>query len=483
MFLAAAELQRQRDDARATQRQVDEEIARIDDLERAVVSAAQIVRPALDSSGSASQRAAQQMIVAAQRAARDSRLQLEKHAQTAAAEPRWEPIAERIYAAAGHFFEHHSLPGTRWKWQWTAIGEGAHAEATGHAGRFTTSFDIELSMTWRAPVRIGGLAPNLVLQLPRKRVFGVPTVGETELDRAVLVEASVDANGRTLVLRERVEKSFGWKIVIPVHGSARCNLLDKEGQVSGPDFEVARDVHLDRLWTAIDTEIAGMHRTRHAREVLLGDISLRQLADVTAAPATVLDFLAPIVRMIRSRSRVPGELTLKRDVVDGVREELYVPRSAITARYAQLPVEYRLLLDEAGFGRDMNTGSESTVAPAQQTITATAPARQSQPRLARASPSPPIADTTARQDFPLPAPPRASAIIPQPKATPPALAAALTSPTAPTMPAVSAPVVPANAPLPRVPREATPEEVSTKPAHEALVNDSRRGGKRYRVYR
>jgi hypothetical protein len=47
------------------------------------------------------------------------------------------------------------------------------------------------------------------------------------------------------------------------------------------------------------------------RAVLLGQAPI---VDTTAAPHALHDEIGPIVREIRRRSRVPGELSIKRDV-------------------------------------------------------------------------------------------------------------------------------------------------------------------------
>ena len=43
-----------------------------------------------------------------------------------------------------------------------------------------------------------------------------------------------------------------------------------------------------------------------------------------------------------------GELVLKRDVGDGRREELFVPRSELAAQFVRLPPEYRKPFEDMG---------------------------------------------------------------------------------------------------------------------------------------
>jgi hypothetical protein len=43
-----------------------------------------------------------------------------------------------------------------------------------------------------------------------------------------------------------------------------------------------------------------------------------------------------------------GELILKRDIGDGRREELFVPRATLAAQFARLPNEYRRPFEDMG---------------------------------------------------------------------------------------------------------------------------------------
>jgi hypothetical protein len=52
-----------------------------------------------------------------------------------------------------------------------------------------------------------------------------------------------------------------------------------------------------------------------------------------------------------------GELILKRDIGDGRREELFVPRSTLAAQFARLPNEYRRPFEDMGI-----TGEETSPA-------------------------------------------------------------------------------------------------------------------------
>ena len=376
MFNAATELDRQREDARAARRVVEGEAKKLVQLESSIMAATADARGANDS---VAQRAARNAVAQTQRAIRDAQRELDQIAAKKAADPAWEPLAENVNAAAARFFEKQSLPNTAWTWTWDATGDNqrAHADAQGHAAPFQLAFDLDVSPVWRAPVHVKVLGAGIVLQLPVRRMFGTPAAAATKLDAMYLVQASVDATGRNMLIREKATASGGWRIHIPAQGSARCHLVNKDGQIDGPEFELQRDEHLNRLWLAIETEITAMHKNRHAREVILNNQSIAAIADVTVAPRAILDVLGPIIRAIRAHSRGSGELVLKRDVADGVRAELYVARETIVARYADLPLEYKRHFDDAGFGRGhtdiVDIASITKPLPAQRLARGSAP--------------------------------------------------------------------------------------------------------------
>jgi len=93
---------------------------------------------------------------------------------------------------------------------------------------------------------------------------------------------------------------------------------------------------------------------RKLTDISLGGQPLERLPEPRVVPMEVLQQLTPLSRTIRERSRVSGELVLKRDIEGGRREELFVPRAQLAARFAKLPMEYRRPFE------DMGVSSEDT---------------------------------------------------------------------------------------------------------------------------
>jgi hypothetical protein len=110
---------------------------------------------------------------------------------------------------------------------------------------------------------------------------------------------------------------------------------------------------LERLWRTIDDDLAEL---RNFRYELIGaefdDTPIEELAEPAELAEAILMALAPIIREMRLRSRVPGELVLKRDTGDGRREELFVPRRALESKFADLPERHRRFFEAMGLSSE-----------------------------------------------------------------------------------------------------------------------------------
>lgn len=366
MFEAADELDREQQRSSDARRDRDAEDKRLAELEQAIAQTITRALPAAGEKAPHSQRAAKRTLAGVKRTIEDSRAQLRKRYAVAAAGPRWEPTAMRIHDAAAVFFERRALPDTRWTWSWDA--DATRAEATMRSGLFGGEFDVALDPLWRVPVRVGVLVDgNPVVRLPQRRLLGKPVVGELALDRLYLVRAARDADAVRLVIRAHAHAADGWRVTIPIPGPTTALAsttptpsvvaIDKKGRDVGLDYALDHADVIARLTTAIESAMTSMLRNRKAREIRLGDLPISDIADTSTVAKNLLDTLAPTIRAIRAKSKIAGELSLKRDVTAGVREELFVPRAQITARYANLSERYRSMIDAAGLGRALTNNS------------------------------------------------------------------------------------------------------------------------------
>ncbi|HEX2691633.1 MAG TPA: hypothetical protein VHN14_33710 [Kofleriaceae bacterium] len=294
-------------------------------------------------------------IAAMQHALNHAREQLKQSAEDNAAKLGRGEAAQQVELAIGQFFEGHVLPGSAWSWSWDVTPARPSFEATARGARFTVDFDLEEDVLWRAPIRIAALAPGIVLDLPRRRWLGKPTLTPMLLDRYMLVGARGDLEGWRFEIQERAGAAAGWRITLPREGEGSATTFDRRGRaIAVAPIALSQ---IAALVGAIERQIGARLCARHVRTVLLDGVIVSQIEDTTAAARALLDAIGPIVREIRTRSRVPGELSLKRDVAAGVREELFVSRLQLAACYASLPPQYRHLLDAIGVGGAM-TGAQ-----------------------------------------------------------------------------------------------------------------------------
>ncbi len=355
-FAAAAQLDSLRQKAQLARRDADDEGRRLTALEQALTGAAGTAGPSLGKDATLTQQTAQRALDAAKHAIVAARAQLDKRVAAAAAEPRVDRAMQAAFAAAARFFDHHELPRTSWDWKWVN-DEGA--EATARSGRFAVTYDL-IEPPWSAPARIGALVPHLSVRLPRKRIFGKPAPAKVSLDKAGLVSVSRTGDAIVLGVRELASKpSGGWRIAFSHAGAAvgTCTPLDAAGQPIGAEIEIEGDnaSSLTRLIDAVITAMDGVLARRRTRDVTINKVALRSMSDPAEPAKAMLDLLAPTIRTLCARSGAAGELVLKKDIADGRREELFVPRQQIAQKYMTLPPEYRRLFEAAGLGRELAT--------------------------------------------------------------------------------------------------------------------------------
>jgi hypothetical protein len=388
MLTATAHMEARHARARAKQQVLLEEARTLERFEQTVrMAAAGGAVPQLGPRPT--EQAFEQTVAAMQHALTQAREQLTQAVAANTAEFGRGEAPQQVELAVGRFFECHVLPGSVWTWSWDATPEQPSFEATAHGARFTVDYDLEQDAPWQAPIRIATLAPGIVLDLPRRRWLQQPVVRTMLLDRHVLVGARFDEEGWRLEIQEREGAAPGWRITLPRSEAATATAFDGHGRAIA--IYPVMPEKLAPLLAALDQQVRARLGARRVRTVLLGGIQVSQFEDTTTAARALLDEIGPIVREIRTRSRVPGELSLKRDVAAGVREEIFVSRVQLAACYASLPPQYRYLLDAIGVGRGLTGGvGEPSTEAAGEITTGPAPdARTERAPEARPRPSPP----------------------------------------------------------------------------------------------
>jgi hypothetical protein len=352
LFHLDAEAEARVERERLTRRAADDEIKRLDALKILIETA---VTPLLPKKGRsrASEAAAQKIYDAAHQIIRQSRAGVARRRDTVIMDAVPPTADAHVLEALESFFCAHALPRTEWRLRWSASNGQATADVGAQATRdMDLAFDVAIppDSDWARAMSVSSLLrgmaiPSVIELNGRRRAINLETYSVTEVQVAP---------GRiALVLRESIKKpSPGLHIVIP-HTSDSSPLvvaLDKRDQPKSHPFHLdeAGSAGIQTLWAVIEERIpellaarARLVAARHAGN------DAAELSPSVMAEAILLS-LAPLLREMRMRSRVPGELILKRDLGGDRREEMFVPRKVLWAKMQTLTGRHRQVFEAVG---------------------------------------------------------------------------------------------------------------------------------------
>ncbi len=354
-FMPLTELDGRRERARGGRQEADRELSRLADLEKTLNGAlASYLVP--DRKGAQTQTVAQKVVNTAKDAIRLARTQVEGRVSALEAEAGAGTAADAVLHALRPFFDHHQLPNTKWIMSWDVRGADVQADAVATAGRLTASFRLQVD-TLRGPIRVGDLAEGVVVHMMKKGLLGKAKPAPVDLGRYVMVAFERTTSGDHVVtLKEKPDKaSQGLRFTVGENAATWQSIStngDAETESNPLDFEDVDGIR--RLGEGANRMLADLVHHRALIDLTLGGQGLSRLPEPRVVPMEVLQQLTPLSRTIRERSRVSGELVLKRDVGGGRREELFVPRAQLAQQFAKLPMEYRKPFE------DMGVSSEDT---------------------------------------------------------------------------------------------------------------------------
>ncbi|HEY5945555.1 MAG TPA: hypothetical protein VIV40_08685, partial [Kofleriaceae bacterium] len=264
--------------------------------------------------------------------------------------------ADAVLHALRPFFDHHQLPNAKWIMSWDVRGADVRADAVMTAGRLTASFILQVE-TLRSAIRVGDLAEGVVVHMMKKGLLGKAKPAPVDLSRYVMVSfEKTGANEHIVTLKEKPDRaSQGLRFMVNDNTATWQSMSpsgDAETEANPLDFEDVDGIR--RLGEGASKMLKDLVNHRTLVDLQLGGQPLSRLPEPRVAPMEVLQQLTPLSRTIRERSRVSGELVLKRDVGGGRREELFVPRAQLAHQFAKLPMEYRKPFE------DMGVSSEDT---------------------------------------------------------------------------------------------------------------------------
>jgi hypothetical protein len=306
-------------------------------------------------------------------------------------------VGRQIHKILSQFLLTQELPHTRWSFCWGMDAEGAtratlRATAKSMCADFQTA--ISQSEFWGAPISVSALLPELDLGIPvwnRKTKGSETAVGSLAGYEITQVEES--PSRQRIVLRRigknKSKHSLRITLVDANQGSPTIVLLDEQQAVLGDTHVLRSDEKqlVATLWDLIMEERSSLVVARCAvKDVSFANQNINTMDNPSEAAEAMLAMVAPLAREIRLRSRVPGELILKRNIGEGRREEIFMSRDALQEHYASLPDRYRRVYDSMGLGNESTCDFVTMIGHELKSP----PRERSQPRtpLARKAPEP-----------------------------------------------------------------------------------------------
>lgn len=347
-FMPLTELDERRSRAKAARIEADGELAKLAELEKTLAAAlAPYMVP--DKKAQQAQQVAQKTLLAGKQTVQAAKAQLESRVSALEAQASAATASESVLQALRPFFDHNQLPNAKWIMSWDVRGAEPAADAVMTAGRLTANFRLQVE-SFRAPIRVDTLAEGVIVHMMKKGLLGKAKPAPVDLGKYVMVAFERTQTEHVITLREKPDKqSQGLRFTvaetqatwqsITASGDAEtdANPLDNE------DFAGVR-----RLGEGAHNALKDLTSHRSLTDVSLAGQALSQLPEPRVVPMEVLHQLTPLARTIRERSRMSGELVLKRDVAGGRREELFVPRAQLSQHFAKLPDGYRKPFEEMG---------------------------------------------------------------------------------------------------------------------------------------
>jgi hypothetical protein len=352
-FVPLSELDQRRERAREVRREAEKELGRLSDLEATVIGSLLAFAPTDTKKPSLTQQVSQKITAGVKAAVGEARRQVESRVVAMEAQAAPKTASDAVLKALRPFFEEHQLPNAKWIMSWDVRGAEPSANAVATAGRISASFTL-VPDPFRAPIRVEQLSEGVVVHMMKRGVFGKAKPAPIDLGKYVVVAFERNVHEAIVTLKENPNKSAqGLRFAVTEVGATWVSITaagDADGDPNPLDPEDVAPVR-----ALADRGFAALRDLLHRRalvELSLGNTQMADLEEPRIIPLELLAQLTPLARTIREKSRMSGELILKRDIGDGRREELFVPRSTLAAQFARLPHEYRRPFEDMGITQE-----------------------------------------------------------------------------------------------------------------------------------
>lgn len=184
----------------------------------------------------------------------------------------------------------------------------------------------------------------------RKAFLGKTRPAPVDLGRYVMVAFERNTTSTVITLREKPDRHAQGLQFTVIDRTATWQPVSTTGEVELDPNPLDPDdaAGIFRLAEGAHHALKDLVSHRELVDLTLNGLPLTKLTEPRAVPMEVLEQLTPLARTLRERSRVSGELVLKRDIGGGKREELFVPRAQLSQHFAKLPPEYRRPFEDMG---------------------------------------------------------------------------------------------------------------------------------------
>jgi hypothetical protein len=348
-FVPLADLDGRREKAREVRREAEKEIGRLSDLEATVVGSLLAFAPSDAKKPSLTQQVSQKITAGVKTAVAEARRQVEGRVAATDALAAPKTAADAVLKALRPFFEERQLPNSKWIMSWDVRGLEPSANAVATGGRISASFSLAPD-PYRAPIRVEQMTDGVVVHMMKRGVFGKAKPAPIDLGKYVVVAFERNIHESIITLKENANKSaLGLRFAVTETGATWVSITaagDADGDPNPLDIEDVAPVRM--LSEKAHAALKDLIHRRTLVDLSLGTTPLSDLEEPRIIPLELLAQLTPLARTIREKSRMSGELIMKRDIGDGRREELFVPRATLAAQFARLPHEYRRPFEDMG---------------------------------------------------------------------------------------------------------------------------------------
>ena len=350
-FVPLADLDDRRERAREARREAEREAGRLDDLEKTISASLAPYIPVDKGKPNGAQTVAQRLAQTAKSYIVEAKQQVDTRVRQLEQQAAGRTVADAVIKSLRPFFDEHQLPKSVWIMSWDVRGHEPHADAVASAGRIVASFQLQPD-PYRGPIRVEQLADGVIVHMMKKGVFGKAKPAPVDLGKYVMVAFERTLKETVVTLKESATKaSPGLRFAVADGGASATWVSitaggDAEGEPNPLDFDDIAPIR--QLAERANATLKDLLNRRTLVDLTFGGKSISDIDEPRIVPLELLAQLKPLARTIREKSRMSGELVLKRDIGDGRREELFVPRATLAQQFARLPAEYRRPFEEMG---------------------------------------------------------------------------------------------------------------------------------------